>query len=167
MLAPTKPPKGQMNWRTSRLGDDQYTAIDGKRFQNSTDHAYQPSVVLANSPLSRLRRSWSSRDIVPLLGHSCRHHIFRAPPDVPTFPPHPGVALFSFLGSIPGIVADMDHEVSASDYAEIEALIASDASPVGIDAKKTHIIIINKLLQIEQRLDRLERLQRKIADKDQ
>jgi len=54
----------------------------------------------------------------------------------------------------------MDHEVSASDYAEIEALIAS---PVGIDAKKTHIIIINTLLQIEQRL---ERLQRKVADKD-
>ncbi len=60
----------------------------------------------------------------------------------------------------------MDHEVSASDYAEIEALIASDASPVGIDAKKTHIIIISKLLQIEQRLEKLERLQRKIADKD-
>ena len=52
----------------------------------------------------------------------------------------------------------MDHEVSASDYAEIEALITSDASPVGIDAKKTHIIIINKLLQIEQRLEKLERM---------
>lgn len=59
--------------------------------------------------------------------------------------------------AISGIVAAMDHEVSASDYAEIEALIASDASPVGIDAKKTHIII-SKLLQIEQRLDRLERM---------
>ena len=100
---------------------------------------------------------------MPLLGHSCRRHIFRARPDVSTFRPHPGVALFAFLGSISGIVADMDHEVSASDYAEIEALIASDASPVGIDAKKTHVIIINKLLQIEQRLDRLERM---IADKD-
>ena len=57
----------------------------------------------------------------------------------------------------------MDHEVSASDYAKIESLIADAASPVGIDAKKTHIIIISKLLQIEQRLDRLERL---AADKD-
>ncbi len=57
----------------------------------------------------------------------------------------------------------MDTEVSASDYGKIEALIASDASPVGIDAKKTHVIIINKLLQIEQRLGRLERM---IADKD-
>ena len=72
------------------------------------------------------------------------------------------VALFSFLSSTSGLVADRDHEVSASDYAEIEALVASDASPVGIDAKKTHIII-SKLLQIEQRLDRLERI---IADKD-
>ena len=50
----------------------------------------------------------------------------------------------------------MDTEVSASDYAEIEALIASDASPVGIDAKKTHVIIIHKLLQIEERLAKLE-----------
>ena len=57
-----------------------------------------------------------------------------------------------------GIVADMDPEVSASDYGEIEELIASDESPVGIDAKKTHVIIIQKLLQIEQRLERLERL---------
>ena len=60
----------------------------------------------------------------------------------------------------------MDHEVTASDYAEIESLIADEDSPVGIDAKKTHVIIISKLLQIEQRLDRLERLQRKLADKD-
>ncbi|MCH8342359.1 MAG: hypothetical protein IH983_00040 [Planctomycetes bacterium] len=59
---------------------------------------------------------------------------------------------------ISGIVADMDPEVSASDYGEIEKLIASDESPVGIDAKKTHVIIIHKLLQIEKRLERLERL---------
>ena len=39
-----------------------------------------------------------------------------------------------------------------------EELIASDASPVGIDAKKTHVIIIHKLVQIEERLERLERL---------
>ena len=52
----------------------------------------------------------------------------------------------------------MDPEVSESEYGEIEALIASDASPVGIDAKKTHVIIIHKLRQIEQRLERIERL---------
>ncbi len=59
---------------------------------------------------------------------------------------------------ISGIVAHMDPEVSASDYAEIEELIASEDSPVGIDAKKTHVIIIHKLLQIEERLERLEHL---------
>lgn len=52
----------------------------------------------------------------------------------------------------------MDPQVPLSDYGEIEALIASDDSPVGIDAKKTHIIIIHKLLQIERRLDKLERI---------
>ena len=30
--------------------------------------------------------------------------------------------------------------ITTADPAAIEALIASDASPVGIDAKKTHII---------------------------
>jgi len=52
----------------------------------------------------------------------------------------------------------MDPEISPSDYSEIEELIVSEDSPVGIDAKKTHVIIIHKLLQIEQRLERLERL---------
>ena len=59
---------------------------------------------------------------------------------------------------ISGIVADMDPEIATSVYGEIEKLIASEDSPVGIDAKKTHVIIIQKLLQIEERLDRLERL---------
>ena len=56
-----------------------------------------------------------------------------------------------------GIVARMDPEIPASDYGEIEDLIASDESPVGIDAKKTHVIIIHKLMRIEERLERLER----------
>ncbi len=59
---------------------------------------------------------------------------------------------------ISGIVADMDPEVPASDYGEIEELIASEDSPVGIDAKKTHDNIIHKLLQIEERLESLDRL---------
>ncbi len=50
-----------------------------------------------------------------------------------------------------------------SSAASIEALIASDASPVGIDAKKTHVIIIQKLMDIQARLERLERLERKIG----
>lgn len=43
----------------------------------------------------------------------------------------------------------------------IEAEIASDASPVGIDAKKTHIMILRQLRAIEERLTRIEeRLER-------
>jgi len=34
--------------------------------------------------------------------------------------------------------------------------IESDTSPVGIDAKKTHALILYKLEQIMQRLDKLE-----------
>ncbi|MCZ6836192.1 MAG: hypothetical protein O7G85_10495 [Planctomycetota bacterium] len=47
-------------------------------------------------------------------------------------------------------------DINTTDHSAIEALIASDASPVGIDAKKTHILIIAKLVRIEQRLERLE-----------
>jgi len=42
--------------------------------------------------------------------------------------------------------------IDREKYREIEALIADAASPVGIDAKKTHIIIIHKLRQIERHL---------------
>lgn len=52
----------------------------------------------------------------------------------------------------------MDTNITTTDPATIEALIASDASPVGIDVKKTHIIIIAKLVKIEQRLEKLEQL---------
>lgn len=34
--------------------------------------------------------------------------------------------------------------------------IHSDTSPVGIDAKKTHILILQKLYHIEERLKRIE-----------
>jgi hypothetical protein len=39
---------------------------------------------------------------------------------------------------------------------EIEKEIESTDSPVGIDAKKTHVIIIKKLIEIEKRLKKLE-----------
>ncbi len=52
----------------------------------------------------------------------------------------------------------MNTDIPKDEYSEIEALIASDASPVGIDAKKTHIIILHKLSQIEERLANLEKL---------
>ena len=56
------------------------------------------------------------------------------------------------------MLARMDPKIPTSEYRDIEALIASDDSPVGIDAKKTHVIIIHKLVQIEARLKRLESL---------
>ncbi|HXV74739.1 MAG TPA: hypothetical protein VD788_00340 [Candidatus Polarisedimenticolaceae bacterium] len=48
-------------------------------------------------------------------------------------------------------------EVPRERYREIERVIASEESPVGIDAKKTHVIIIHKLTEIERRLAELER----------
>lgn len=47
-------------------------------------------------------------------------------------------------------------EIDKKIYDEIAELIGSDTSPVGIDAKKTHIYIIHKLNQIEKRLEALE-----------
>ena len=44
-----------------------------------------------------------------------------------------------------------------TEYQRIEAEIASDDSPVGIDAKKTHVMILAKLESIERRLDGIER----------
>ncbi len=41
-------------------------------------------------------------------------------------------------------------------YEAIAKVIHSDTSPVGIDAKKTHILIIHKLMKIEERLERME-----------
>ena len=51
----------------------------------------------------------------------------------------------------------MDPQIPREDYEAIEALIGDTSSPVVIDAKKTHIIIIHKLLELERRLERLER----------
>jgi hypothetical protein len=48
-------------------------------------------------------------------------------------------------------------------YEAIAASIHSDQSPVGIDAKKTHIIIIQKLIALEERMKRLEA---KLDEKD-
>jgi hypothetical protein len=52
----------------------------------------------------------------------------------------------------------MSLEVDKDRKAQIEKVISSHDSPVGIDAKVTHVIIINKLLEIEKRLERLEKL---------
>lgn len=47
-------------------------------------------------------------------------------------------------------------KIDKNTYEEIAREISSDESPVGIDAKKTHIIIIEKLMQIEKRLEAME-----------
>ena len=52
----------------------------------------------------------------------------------------------------------MNLEVDENIKKEIGKAITSPDSPVGIDAKKTHIIIINKLIEIEKRLDKLEKI---------
>ena len=51
----------------------------------------------------------------------------------------------------------MKIEIDEKSYEEIAELIHSDKSPVGIDAKKTHILILHKLMEIEKRLDALEK----------
>ena len=51
----------------------------------------------------------------------------------------------------------MDTNIDQETYKRIEQLIGSADSPVGIDAKKTHVLILHKLTQIEQRLARLEK----------
>ncbi len=52
----------------------------------------------------------------------------------------------------------LDLEVHPSEAERIERIIADPESPVGIDAKKTHILILQKLLDIEARLDIIERM---------
>tara|TARA_B110000305_G_scaffold235070_1_gene294127 strand:+ start:2635 stop:2799 length:165 start_codon:yes stop_codon:yes gene_type:complete len=47
-------------------------------------------------------------------------------------------------------------DIDKETYDEIAEMINSDDSPVGIDAKKTHILILHKLMQIEKRLGQLE-----------
>jgi len=51
-------------------------------------------------------------------------------------------------------------EIPKEEYDRICKLIESDSSPVGIDAKKTHILILHKLSEIENRLSSLEKVGR-------
>ncbi|WP_199222855.1 hypothetical protein [Rhodohalobacter mucosus] len=46
--------------------------------------------------------------------------------------------------------------ISDSAYKEIEKMIGSEESVVGIDAKKTHVMIIHLLQEIMDKLDHLE-----------
>jgi len=51
----------------------------------------------------------------------------------------------------------MKYDIEKEVYDEIAKVIHSDKSPVGIDAKKTHILILNKLQEITERLERIEK----------
>jgi hypothetical protein len=46
--------------------------------------------------------------------------------------------------------------ITESEYQAIQQLIENPDSPVGIDAKQTHILILQKLIQIEKRISALE-----------
>ena len=48
-------------------------------------------------------------------------------------------------------------DIPQEAYERIEREIHSDKSPVGIDAKKTHVMILHKLERIEERVRRLEK----------
>ncbi len=49
-----------------------------------------------------------------------------------------------------------DMEIPQEAYKAIENEISSDSSPVGIDAKKTHVLILHQLRVMEERLQRIE-----------
>lgn len=50
----------------------------------------------------------------------------------------------------------MKFEIAKETYEEIAKVIHSDKSPVGIDAKKTHILILHKLQELSDRMERIE-----------
>ena len=54
--------------------------------------------------------------------------------------------------------SNMKFEIDKKTYEEIAEVIHSDESPVGIDAKKTHILILNQLQELNHRMKRLEQL---------
>jgi len=48
-------------------------------------------------------------------------------------------------------------DIPVERYEELSALITSDESPVGIDAKKTHVLILHLLQDLGERMERIER----------
>lgn len=52
----------------------------------------------------------------------------------------------------------MDLSIDQQIFDEIAKEIYSATSPVGIDAQKTHVIILEKLIKIEERLKKLEEM---------
>lgn len=50
----------------------------------------------------------------------------------------------------------MNFNIDEKTYNDIAKEIHSDNSPVGIDAKKTHILILKALSDLNDKVDRLE-----------
>lgn len=48
------------------------------------------------------------------------------------------------------------NNIPQKEYERIATMIHSDSSPVGIDAKKTHILLIYMVEQMQEKLARLE-----------
>jgi len=48
-------------------------------------------------------------------------------------------------------------DIPREEYEALAALIESSTSPVGFDAKTTHIMILHLLQRLDARLERLER----------
>jgi hypothetical protein len=51
----------------------------------------------------------------------------------------------------------MKLDIDKKTYDEIAEVIHSDKSPVGIDAKKTHILILHQLQELNARMERIEK----------
>ena len=51
---------------------------------------------------------------------------------------------------------DLAEHLTPAEYDRIAKEIESGDSPVGIDAKKAHVLILHKLMELERRLDRIE-----------
>ena len=50
----------------------------------------------------------------------------------------------------------MNFDIDPAEYEKIASAIHSETSPVGIDAKKTHILILTKLQELSDRLAKIE-----------
>lgn len=57
-------------------------------------------------------------------------------------------------------------DISKKEYEEIERLIGSEESVVGIDAKKTHIMIIQMLRELTAKVEKLEKRMSEIENRD-
>ena len=49
-----------------------------------------------------------------------------------------------------------DFDIPQKTYDRIKRTIESEESPMGIDAQKAHVLILQKLVEMEDRLDRIE-----------